>query len=150
MPSLAKTFVTKSYAKGTKMKKTNRVSPSARGEGSKVKPTAKRVAPSKRGESSTNTKATVAMKKNTAKVQEAGVANFPATVIKAANTISNYFGKSGKATPKTNSPSSNIKIIPSGTKVRKRMPPAKTIEEAARHRDLAAKRAKLIASKKGK
>ena len=68
-------------------KKTTRVSPSARGEGSKRKPVAKRVSPSARGEGSTNAKATTAMKKKTAKVQEAGVGNIPMTVAKAAIAV---------------------------------------------------------------
>jgi hypothetical protein len=68
-------------------KKTTRVSPSARGEGSKRKPVAKRVSPSARGEGSTNAKATVAMKKKTAKVQEAGVANVAGSLAKGAVAI---------------------------------------------------------------
>ena len=68
-------------------KKTTRVSPSARGEGSKPKPVAKKVSPSKRGEGSTNTKGIVAMKKKTANVQEAGVANVAGTVAKAAIAV---------------------------------------------------------------
>ena len=63
-------------------KKVTRVSPSARGEGSKPKPVAKKVSPSKRGEGSANTKGIVAMKKKTAKVQESGVGNLPMTVAK--------------------------------------------------------------------
>jgi hypothetical protein len=130
-------------------KKTTRVSPSARGEGSKRKPVAKRVSPSARGEGSTNTKATVAMKKNTAKVQESGVSNLPATIVKAAKTIYDYVGKSGKAAPKTNAaPSSNVKIIPSKTKVQKRVPRSKTVEEAARRIELSKKRAELLNKKK--
>ena len=63
------------------------VSPSRRGEGSRPKPVAKRVSPSARGEGSTNLKATVAMKKKQAKVQEAGVANVAGTVAKGAIAI---------------------------------------------------------------
>jgi hypothetical protein len=78
-------------------KKTTRVSPSARGEGSKAKPVAKKVSPSKRGEGSTNAKATVAMKKKTAKVKEAGVGNLPMAAAKLAMAIAKRVSSSGSA-----------------------------------------------------
>lgn len=68
-------------------KKTTRVSPSARSEGSRAKPVAKRVSPSKRGEGSSNAKGTVAMKKKTAKVKEAGVANVAGSLVKGAVAV---------------------------------------------------------------
>ena len=77
-------------------KKTTRVSPSKRGEGSKPKPVAKKVSPSKRGEGSSNTKGIVAMKKKTAKVQESAVGNIPMTVVRAAKVIADYASKGPK------------------------------------------------------
>ena len=132
MASLSETFVTKSYVKGKKMdygrnkqkkmpdrrkptmgrkpknSKISVVSPSRRGEGSRPKPVAKRVSPSKRGEGSTNLKATLAMKKKQAKVQEAGVANVAGTIAKGAIALAKNINKTKtkptqiKTTPKSN------------------------------------------------
>ena len=69
-------------AKKTTPKRTTRVSPSARSEGSRAKPVAKRVSPSARSEGSKP----VAPKKPT-KVVESGVGNLPMTVAKAAIAV---------------------------------------------------------------
>ena len=96
MASLGETFVTKSYVKGKKMalKKTTRVSPSARGEGSKAKrpasTSAKTVA---RGRATVKKKSAEGPKRSTAniytnpRVVEAGVGNLPMTIARGVSAL---------------------------------------------------------------
>jgi hypothetical protein len=84
MASLGETFVTKSYAKGKPVKKKSvtRVSASARGEGSRAKPVAKRVSPSIRKEGNKRVAPT-----KPSRIVESGVGNAPMTVVKTIDAL---------------------------------------------------------------
>ena len=124
-------------------KKTTRVSPSARGEGSRPKPVAKRVSPSVRGEGVRSDKPT--------KIVESGLGNLPMAVAKLAMAIAKQAPKSkptiAKGQIKRTAPKSNVKVIPKGTKIKKIAPAGKTPAEAARYKGLAEQRAKLLKKK---
>ena len=89
-----------------------------------------------------------AIAKSKPKVVEAGVGNIPMTVARAAVAVGKKIaGNSAKAKTVSKPPKSNVKVIPKNAKVMKRTPPAKTLAEAARYKELARKRQELLNKK---
>jgi hypothetical protein len=129
--------------------KTTRVSPQKRDEGKKV---ASRKATSGTVSAATSKSAQKAKAEQLSKpgkVTESGMANIPASIMRLGKVAIDAYrkGTQAAAKPTASLPKSNVKVIPSGTKVKKRIPPPKTMEEAARYKEFANKRREALEKK---